>query len=313
VFSFSDFSEDYAPSDYAANLLNHDLDVTSLSVKIQLCREFVQSVLDYLKFPSDVIGNVNTVKVSQLMDSMDLFVSVAMNKKNATDLSGLTTIYDFLPAGDMATNIAVTANLNDAVSFIKDTINPDSVINLSSRKKGKFRELKVKKEEEEEIPEKKAADNSDDDSEVDSEEEENKKEKAHPKNNHSKVSKRSKKISKHLKPKAQKKPIIEVKEVDEDEEEESDKDENENEAASLSHEEEDETEDEDEDEDEEKEEKTAKRYKKHKKSKKSEVAKKRKSPASKKAHKTVRIVEEDEEEEEDSNNAPENDDDEDDE
>jgi len=131
MFSVSKFVDNYTPSKYAKNIMDEKQEVSTLSVKVQLCRECVSAVLDHLGFKEDTIAKVNAAKVSMIMDSMDLFVAIAKGAKQGTELSKLrTTIPDLCDEATMTANVGNSANVKDAVDFIKDTIHPGSIQNM---------------------------------------------------------------------------------------------------------------------------------------------------------------------------------------
>lgn len=130
MFSIANFVEEYTPSKYAEKLLDEDLEVDGLSIKIQLVRDSISAVLDHLGFAEGVILKVAAAKVSQLMDSMDLFVGIALGQKEAKDLVDLV---GFIPELTDVTNfnnkLKDGDKVKDAIDFIKDIIHPDSVVN----------------------------------------------------------------------------------------------------------------------------------------------------------------------------------------
>merc|ERR1711971_1156650 len=121
MFSIANFVEEYTPSKYAEKLLDEDLEVDSLSIKIQLVRDSISAVLDHLGFAEGVILKVAAAKVSQLMDSMDLFVGIALGQKEAKDLVDLV---GFIPELTDVTNfnnkLKDGDKVKDAIDFIKD-------------------------------------------------------------------------------------------------------------------------------------------------------------------------------------------------
>ena len=146
MFSIANFVEEYTPSKYAEKLLDEDLEVDGLSIKIQLVRDSISAVLDHLGFEEGVILKVAAAKVSQLMDSMDLFVGIALGQKEAKDfvdlvgfipdLTDVTTFNNKLKDGD---------KVKDAIDFIKDIIHPDSVVNKKPAKRTAGKSSRTKK------------------------------------------------------------------------------------------------------------------------------------------------------------------------
>merc|ERR1711903_24929 len=96
MFSIANFVEEYTPSKYAEKLLDEDLEVDSLSIKIQLVRDSISAVLDHLGFAEGVILKVAAAKVSQLMDSMDLVDLVGF----IPELTDVTNFNNKLKDGD---------------------------------------------------------------------------------------------------------------------------------------------------------------------------------------------------------------------
>ena len=130
MFSIANFVEEYTPSKYAEKLLDEDLEVDGLSIKIQLVRDSISAVLDHLGFEEGVILKVAAAKVSQLMDSMDLFVGIALGQKEAKDLVDLVGfIPDLTDVTTFNNKLKNSDKVKDAVYFIKDIIHPDSVVN----------------------------------------------------------------------------------------------------------------------------------------------------------------------------------------
>lgn len=139
MFSVSEFVEDYTPSKYAQNLLKEDLEVSSLSIKIQLVRDSIMSVLDHLAFDEATIQKIATLKVSQLMDIMDIFVSIAKGGKDGASLAGIRGVVpELCEPSVMTSKLSNAGNVKDAVEFIKDIIHPDSVLNNNSKRKQKI-------------------------------------------------------------------------------------------------------------------------------------------------------------------------------
>lgn len=135
MFAISEFVDEYEPSKYAKDLYNENADVNNLSVKIQLVKECVMSVLDFIKLDDATIQKVALAKVSNLMDAMDIFVAIAKGTKQPSILSDLQKAFpDITSADTWKSKLAVADNVKDAVDFIKDTIHADSVVNLSKRK-----------------------------------------------------------------------------------------------------------------------------------------------------------------------------------
>jgi hypothetical protein len=135
MFAISEFVDEYEPSKYAKDLYNENADVNNLSVKIQLVKECVMSVLDFLKLDDTAIQKVALAKVSNLMDAMDIFVAIAKDVKQPSILADLQKAFpDITSADTWRSKLAVEENVKDAVEFIKDTIHADSVVNLSKRK-----------------------------------------------------------------------------------------------------------------------------------------------------------------------------------
>jgi len=140
MFSIANFVEEYTPSKYAEKLLDEDLEVDGLSIKIQLVRDSISAVLDHLGFEEGVILKVAAAKVSQLMDSMDLFVGIAKGQKEAKDLVDLVgMIPDLTDTTTFNNKLKNADKVKDAIDFIKDIIHPDSVVNKkpSTRVAGK--------------------------------------------------------------------------------------------------------------------------------------------------------------------------------
>ena len=130
MFSIANFVEEYTPSKYAEKLLDEDLEVDSLSIKIQLVRDSISAVLDHLGFEEGVILKVAAAKVSQLMDAMDLFVAIAKGQKDGKDLVDLVgMIPDLTDTTNFNNKLKNTDKVKDAIDFIKDIIHPDSVVN----------------------------------------------------------------------------------------------------------------------------------------------------------------------------------------
>ena len=130
MFSIANFVEEYTPSKYAEKLLDEDLEVDGLSIKIQLVRDSISAVLDHLGFEEGVILKVAAAKVSQLMDCMDLFVGIALGQKEAKDFVDLVGfIPDLTDVTTFNNKLKNSDKVKDAVDFIKDIIHPDSVVN----------------------------------------------------------------------------------------------------------------------------------------------------------------------------------------
>ena len=135
MFAISEFVDEYEPSKYSKELYNEKADVNDLSVKIQLVKECVMSVLDFLKLDDATIQKVALAKVSNLMDAMDIFVAIAKEKKQPSILADLQKAFpDITTAETWKAKLGNADNVRDAVEFIKDTIHPDSVVNLNRRK-----------------------------------------------------------------------------------------------------------------------------------------------------------------------------------
>lgn len=138
MFAISEFVDEYEPSKYAKDLYNENADVNNLSIKIQLVKECIMSVLDFLKLDDATIQKVATAKVSNLMDAMDIFVAIAKEKKQPSILADLQKAFpDITTAEVWKGKLSNADNVKDAVEFIKDTIHADSVVNLSKRKQVK--------------------------------------------------------------------------------------------------------------------------------------------------------------------------------
>jgi len=148
MFAVSELVNEYTPSKYAASLYDQNSEVTQLSVKVQMCRDCISSVLDLLGFDSTVIDKVASVKVSQLMDTMDLFVAIAKGVKSGSNLADMNKILSLTDDASMTTILGVAEKVTDATDFIKDTIHPSSVLN--SRKEALEDELEEADNENEE-------------------------------------------------------------------------------------------------------------------------------------------------------------------
>lgn len=132
--SFHKLIDEYTPSKYAKNLWDPDLEVDSLSVKVQLVRDTIKAVLDHLGFKENEITEVNTAKVSQLMSAMDLFIKISNKEKKGKDLIQLTKVFKTIQTSDMKIKLNVQSNVVDATEFIADVIHKDSKVNPPSRK-----------------------------------------------------------------------------------------------------------------------------------------------------------------------------------
>lgn len=150
MLTVSEYVDDYTPSKYSANLYKDDLDVSSLSVKIQLVKDCISSVLDLLKFDETTIAKIATQKVSSLMDAMDVLVAIAKGVKQPSSLGDLKTVFpDVSDADTWGAKLKVEQSVNDAVDFIKDTISPESVVNAQKRKATHMDEINESLSEEE--------------------------------------------------------------------------------------------------------------------------------------------------------------------
>lgn len=134
MLAISGLEDEYTPSQYAKNLINPHLKVDSLSVKVNLVRDTVSSVLDHLGFEEKEIIPITKAKVSQLMSSMELFADIVKGNKKSKDIAGLANIFPSLSIERMNKRVENKEKLQDAVDFLKDTIyNPPTKSKKSKR------------------------------------------------------------------------------------------------------------------------------------------------------------------------------------